>query len=320
MFGFKQKKQDSAVRDTNPEPTPTLKQGLKRTRTGLFSGLFSCGKKLELNVVTLEDMQDRLLLADVGVKTTDQVIRSLTEFKTTETSVSAESVIKQVLLENLLPVQQPLSIDCDNRPFMILVVGVNGVGKTTTIGKMAKRFQSEDKRVMLAAGDTFRAAAVEQLKIWGDRNEIKVIAQGQGANPGAVIYDALASARANNIDVMIVDTAGRLHNKDNLMEEMKKIYRIVDKFDPNLSKEVLLVLDASTGQNAVNQARQFHEAIGISGIALTKLDGTAKGGIIFSLANELGIPVRFIGMGEQAKDLSEFNASDFINALLDSEE
>ena len=316
MFGFKRKKQDNAVNVTNPEPTPRLKQGLKRTR----SGLFSCGKKLELNAVTLEDMENRLLLADVGIKTTDQVIRSLTEFKTTETSVSVESVIKQVLLENLLPAQRPLSVNCDNRPFMILVVGVNGVGKTTTIGKMAKRFQSGGKRVMLAAGDTFRAAAVEQLKIWGDRNEIKVIAQGQGADSGAVIYDALASARANDIDVLIADTAGRLHNKDNLMEEMKKIYRIGDKFDPNLSKEVLLVLDAGTGQNAVNQARQFHEAIGISGIALTKLDGTAKGGIIFSLASELGIPVRFIGLGEQAEDLREFNASDFINALLDSEE
>jgi fused signal recognition particle receptor len=227
--------------------------------------------------------------------------------------------MKQVLMDVLEPVQQPLSVETDSTPFLVLVVGVNGVGKTTTIGKMAKRFQAQGKSVMLAAGDTFRAAAIEQLQVWGERNEIKVISQSHGSDSGAVIFDGLQSARANNIDVLIADTAGRLHNKDNLMEEMKKIYRIGDKFDPDLKREVLLVLDAGTGQNAVSQAKQFHQAIGITGMALTKLDGTAKGGIIFSLAKELNIPVRFIGVGEQVDDLREFNASDFIDALLEDD-
>ncbi len=317
MFGFKRKNNDSSTQDATKETTPKLKDGLKRTRSGLFGGLFSRSKKLDIDSATLEELEDRLLIADVGMHTTDQVMTALQAFKTTDAEQTPQTVMKQVLLDVLQPVQQPLATDTPNAPFLILVVGVNGVGKTTTIGKMAKRFQAQGKRVMLAAGDTFRAAAIEQLQVWGERNDIRVIAQSHGADSGAVIFDALQSARANNIDILIADTAGRLHNKDNLMEEMKKIYRIGDKFDSDLKREVLLVLDAGTGQNALSQAKQFHEAIGITGLALTKLDGTAKGGIIFSLANELNIPVRFIGVGEQVDDLREFNASDFIDALLE---
>ncbi|GJM04712.1 MAG: hypothetical protein DHS20C09_07030 [marine bacterium B5-7] len=318
MFGLKRKKgANKAVAASNE--TATLSDRLKRTRTGLFGGLFSRNKAV-IDNATLEELEDRLLLADIGIKTTDQVIQLLkAESKTNSTENPLEQ-LKKVLLPALKPVEKALSIpDIPNKPYLILVVGVNGVGKTTTIGKLAKRLQSEGKSVMLAAGDTFRAAAIEQLQEWGDRNKIKVIAQTHGSDSGAVIFDALKSARSNNIDVLIADTAGRLHNKDNLMEEMKKIHRIGDKFDADLQSEVLLVLDAGTGQNALIQAKQFNEMIGVDGIVLTKLDGTAKGGIVFSLADELNIPIRFIGIGEQIEDLRPFDAAEFIDALLVAE-
>tara|TARA_R110002072_G_scaffold21902_8_gene77244 strand:- start:1008 stop:1967 length:960 start_codon:yes stop_codon:yes gene_type:complete len=318
VFGLKRKK-DAKKATAASNESATLSDRLKRTRTGLFGGLFS-RNKVEIDDATLEELEDRLLLADIGIKTTDQVIQLLkAESKTNSTENPLEQ-LKKVLLPALKPVEKALSIpDIPNKPYLILVVGVNGVGKTTTIGKLAKRLQAEGKSVMLAAGDTFRAAAIEQLQEWGDRNKIKVVAQTHGSDSGAVIFDALKSARSNNIDVLIADTAGRLHNKDNLMEEMKKIHRIGNKFDADLQSEVLLVLDAGTGQNALIQAKQFNEMIGVDGIVLTKLDGTAKGGIVFSLADELNIPIRFIGVGEQIEDLRPFVAAEFIDALLVAE-
>lgn len=318
MFGLTRKKDAKNPEESSNEKA-TLADRLKRTRTGLFGGLFS-RKKNVIDNATLEELEDRLIIADIGVKTTDQVIQLLkAEAKKNATDNPVEQ-LKQVLLPTLTPVEKPLAIpDDSNKPYLILVVGVNGVGKTTTIGKLAKRLQAEGKNIMLAAGDTFRAAAIEQLQIWGERNDIKVVAQANGSDSGAVIFDALASARANNIDVLIADTAGRLHNKDNLMEEMKKIHRIGKKFDEALQSETLLVLDAGTGQNALAQAKQFNDNIGIDGIVLTKLDGTAKGGIVFSLADELNIPIRFIGVGEQIEDLRPFNAAEFIDALLVAE-
>lgn len=312
MFGLKKKREDE-------KQEATLSERLKRTRSGLFSGLFSRNKNV-IDNATLEELEDRMLMADIGVKTTDQVIQLLKSESKKNSDINPLEQLKQVLLPALEPVEKPLNIpETGNKPYLILVVGVNGVGKTTTIGKLAKRLQSEEKNVMLAAGDTFRAAAIEQLQVWGERNNISVVAQTHGSDSGAVIYDALESARAKNIDVLIADTAGRLHNKDNLMEEMKKIHRIGKKFDTDLQSEVLLVLDAGTGQNALIQAKQFNESIGIDGIVLTKLDGTAKGGIVFSLADELHIPIRFIGVGEQIEDLRPFNASEFIDALLVAE-
>jgi len=319
VFGLKRKSGAKNPAASSNE-SATLSDRLKRTRTVLFGGLFS-RKKIVIDNATLEELEDRLLLADIGVKTTDQIIQLLkAQSKNDSKKNSTENPLeqlKQVLLPALKPVEKTMTIpDIQNKPYLILVVGVNGVGKTTTIGKLAKRLQNEGKSVMLAAGDTFRAAAIEQLKVWGDRNKIKVIAQTHGSDSAAVIFDALKSARSNNIDVLIADTAGRLHNKDNLMEEMKKIHRIGNKFDIDLQSEVLLVLDAGTGQNALIQAKQFNEMIGIDGIVLTKLDGTAKGGIVFSLADELNIPIRYIGVGEQVEDLQPFNAAEFIDALL----
>ena len=319
MFGLKRNKTAESDESSTSGTSSTLNSGLKRTRSGLFGGLFSRTKLVKLNQDILNDLEDRLLIADVGMQTTDQVIHTLSQIKAEE-EADPRALIKEILLPILESVSAPLNVETDNKPYLILVVGVNGVGKTTTIGKIAKRLQNECKKVMLAACYTFRAAAIEQLQVWGERNNIKVVAQSHGSDSGAVIYDALSSARANNIDVLIADTAGRLHNKDNLMEEMKKIHRIGDKFDANLPREVLLVLDAGTGQNALVQAKQFNEAIGIDGLVLTKLDGTAKGGIIFPLASELNKPVRFIGVGEQIDDLRTFNASEFIDALLAEDE
>lgn len=314
MFGFKKK---SAEKDSKKEPVrASLSDRLQRTRSGLFGELFSRNKTI-IDNTTLEELEDRLIMADFGIKTTAQVIQLLkAESKNNPEGNPAEQ-LKQVLLPTLEQVERPLTIpDTSNKPFLILVIGVNGVGKTTTIGKLAKRLQTEGKSVMLAAADTYRAAAIEQLQIWGERNKVQIIAQTHGSDSGAVIFDALESARAKNTNVLIADTAGRLHNKDNLMEEMKKIHRLGNKFDPDLQREVLLVLDAGTGQNALVQAKQFNESVGVDGIVLTKLDGTAKGGIVFSLADELNIPIRFIGVGEQVDDLRPFNASEFIDALL----
>jgi len=259
-------------------------------------------------------------MADVGVEATTSIISQLEDRINEEKLDSGEAVqaaLREILADLLVGVEQPLELKSDKKPTVILMVGVNGVGKTTTIGKLAKRYQSEGKRVMLAAGDTFRAAAVEQLQVWGERNNVPVVAQHTGADSASVLFDALQSAQAKGVDVLIADTAGRLQNKDNLMQELQKVVRVMQKIDPSAPHEVMLVLDAGTGQNAVSQARLFGEAVGVTGISLTKLDGTAKGGIIFAIAKQFGLPIRFIGVGEQIDDLRPFEAKAFVDALFD---
>jgi fused signal recognition particle receptor len=314
VFDFK--KNSKKLKSENKTETSSLSVQLKKTRASLFGMLFS--KKTPIDDTIINELEDRFLLADVGIKTTDLIIRLLTAtIKKKSDVLCFNEQIKQALLPLLKSVEQNFTIPKNiSKPYLVLVVGVNGVGKTTTVGKLTKYIKSENKSVLLAAADTFRAAATEQLNIWGERNNVKVISQINGSDPGAVIYDALQSARANNIDVLIVDTAGRLHNKKNLMDEIKKINRISDKFDITIKKEILLVLDAGTGQNAVTQTKQFKESIGVDGIILTKLDGTAKGGIVFRLADELNIPIKFIGIGEKIDDLQKFKATKFIDALL----
>jgi fused signal recognition particle receptor len=256
-------------------------------------------------------------MADVGVDATLEIIEGLTKRVSRKELTSPEALqeaLQQELLALLQPCERALDVSAA-KPYVILMVGVNGVGKTTTIGKLARRFQSEGRSVMLAAGDTFRAAAVEQLQVWGERNNVPVVAQHTGADSASVIYDALQAAQARNVDVLIADTAGRLHNKDNLMEELRKVVRVMGKLDDQAPHEVMLVLDAGTGQNALAQASHFQEAVGVTGLSLTKLDGTAKGGIIFAIARKLGLPIRFIGVGEAAEDLRPFVADDFIRAL-----
>ena len=268
----------------------------------------------------LEDIETQLLMADVGVEATRRIIDDLTEKSERKELKDAQALmdrLRLLLSEILEPCSAPLELT--HKPHVILMVGVNGVGKTTTIGKLAKKFQQDGKSVMLAAGDTFRAAAVEQLQVWGERNNIHVTAQHTGADSASVIYDALQSAQRRDIDVLIADTAGRLHTKSNLMDELAKVKRVMHKLDPSAPHEVMLVVDAGTGQNALNQAEQFHKSINLTGVTITKLDGTAKGGIIFALADKLEIPIRFIGVGEGIDDLREFNASDFIEALFGSE-
>ena len=296
-----------------------LKSQLKRTRSGLGGVLASIplGQKA-INDDLLEEIEASLLMADIGIDATTDVIRRLTEsleHHELNDSEALETALKQELLSILEPCCQPLHIPNQGQPFVILVVGVNGAGKTTTIGKMAKRLQAQGFSVMLAAGDTFRAAAVEQLQTWGERNNIHVVAQHTGADSASVIYDGVQSAQAKGIDVLIADTAGRLHTKSNLMEELKKIKRIMGKLDETAPHEVLLVLDAGTGQNAISQAKLFNETVPLTGMALTKLDGTAKGGVIFALAKQLGIPIRFIGIGEGIDDLQDFDAESFVEAL-----
>lgn len=296
-----------------------LKRGLGKTRGGLTEFLthLALGRKA-IDRDLLEDIEAQLLMADIGVTATAEIVADLTE-SLERNQLGDVGALTERLREHLCallePVSHPLKISADHKPFVILVVGVNGVGKTTTIGKLAKRLQNQGLSVMLAAGDTFRAAAVEQLQTWGERNNIPVIAQHTGADSASVIFDGLQSAQARNIDVLIADTAGRLHTKSNLMEELAKIKRIMAKLDPSAPHEVLLVLDAGTGQNAINQTRQFNEAVGVTGLVLTKLDGTAKGGIIFALAKQFGIPVRYIGVGESIDDLQDFDARRFIDAL-----
>ncbi|BCX89330.1 fused signal recognition particle receptor [Methylomarinovum tepidoasis] len=296
-----------------------LKSGLGKTRKGLTGFLASlplAGRELDEEL--LEEIETHLLMADVGVEATEAIIDRLKACLSRQQLKDQETVMQalhDVLLEILEPCSRPLRIDPAHKPFVILVVGVNGVGKTTTIGKLAKRLQRQGHSVMLAAGDTFRAAAVEQLKVWGERNQVPVVAQHTGADSASVIYDALQAAKARGIDVLIADTAGRLHTKSNLMEELAKIKRIMAKLDPTAPHEVLLVLDATTGQNAISQAEQFNQAVGVTGIALTKLDGTAKGGVIFALAKRFGIPIRFIGIGEGIDDLQDFDARAFVDAL-----
>jgi len=301
-----------------------LKSGLRRTGSSFSEGvgtLFLGRKEIDDNL--LEDLETSLLVADVGIEATQHIIGNLTKRvsrKELKDSSALYVALQDELKALLLTSSKPLQIDTHKKPFVILMVGVNGVGKTTTIGKLAKKYQDEGKSVLLAAGDTFRAAAVEQLQVWGDRNNVAVIAQHTGADSASVLYDALQAAQARNVDVLIADTAGRLHNKEHLMEELKKVVRVLRKLDPAAPHEVMLVLDAGTGQNALTQAKHFQEAVGVTGITLTKLDGTAKGGIIFAISRQCQLPIRFIGVGEQAEDLREFDADEFIRALFEKDE
>ncbi|WP_410678688.1 signal recognition particle-docking protein FtsY [Citrobacter europaeus] len=299
-----------------------LKRSLLKTKENLGSGFISLfrGKKIDDDL--FEELEEQLLIADVGVETTRKIIANLTEGASRKQLKDAEALyglLKDEMGEILAKVDEPLNVD-GKTPFVILMVGVNGVGKTTTIGKLARQFEQQGKSVMLAAGDTFRAAAVEQLQVWGQRNNIPVIAQHTGADSASVIFDAIQAAKARNVDVLIADTAGRLQNKSHLMEELKKIVRVMKKLDEDAPHEVMLTIDASTGQNAISQAKLFHEAVGLTGITLTKLDGTAKGGVIFSVADQFGIPIRYIGVGERIEDLRPFKADDFIEALFARED
>ncbi len=346
MFGFKKNKPPV---ETSPETLPQespgdaipvpgffarLKTQLMRTRQGLTEGVADLilGKK-QIDAEVLEDLEVRLLSADVGVEATQAIIANLTA-RVARKQLNDTDALFAALRENMLAILNPVSVPLvvatnpptDNpagksRPFVMLMVGINGAGKTTTIGKLAKRLQGQGHSVMLAAGDTFRAAAVEQLQVWGERNNIAVIAQransnGGNADPASVAYDAVQAAQARGVDVLLVDTAGRLHTQTNLMEELKKVKRVIAKLDVTAPHEIMLVVDASIGQNALNQAQQFHQAVGLTGITLTKLDGTAKGGIIFAIAQKTGLPIRYIGVGESIDDLREFNAVEFVDALL----
>jgi len=318
-----------AAPEPEPEPAPEpqisvferIKQGLGKTRASLTGGLadlFSVGKKIDEEL--LEEIETTLLMADVGVTATSEIIDSLTD-KLERNQLKDGEALRKALRDELhgllADVTKPLEIDADKKPYVILMVGVNGVGKTTTIGKLSKKFQAEGKSVMLAAGDTFRAAAVEQLQVWGERNNVPVVAQETGSDSASVIFDAIQSAQSRGTDVVIADTAGRLQNKENLMNELAKVVRVMKKLDESAPHEVMLVLDAGTGQNALSQAQVFQQAVGVSGITLTKLDGTAKGGIVFAIARQLQLPIRFIGVGEQAEDLRSFDAETFVDALFD---
>jgi len=300
-----------------------LKKGLLKTRVNIgsgFSSIFS-GKKIDDDL--FEDLETQLLTADLGVDTTMKLIDSLTDAadrKQLKDGDALYELMKQEMAAMLKTAEQPLEIPADKKPFVILMVGVNGVGKTTTIGKLAKQFQNEGKSVMLAAGDTFRAAAVEQLQVWGERNSIPVVAQHTGADSASVVFDAFQAAKARNIDVLIADTAGRLQNKDNLMQELEKIARVMKKIDPDAPHEVMLTIDAGTGQNAISQVNLFNQCVGLTGITLSKLDGTAKGGVIFAVADKFNIPIRYIGVGESIDDLRTFKSDDFIEALFSQDE
>ncbi|HEK3153418.1 TPA: signal recognition particle-docking protein FtsY [Proteus mirabilis] len=299
-----------------------LKKGLLKTRQNLGSGFMGLFRGKKIDDELFEELEEQLLIADVGMDTTSKIINSLTQHASRKDLKDAESLygkLREEMGDILNKVDKPLNIE-GKKPFVILMVGVNGVGKTTTIGKLARQYQAEGKSVMLAAGDTFRAAAVEQLQVWGERNHIPVIAQHTGADPASVIFDAIQSAQAKGVDVLIADTAGRLQNKSHLMEELKKIVRVMKKLDEEAPHEVMLTLDASTGQNAVSQAKLFNETVGLTGLTLTKLDGTAKGGVIFSIADQFGIPIRYIGVGEGIEDLRPFKADEFIEALFAREE
>ncbi|MGB7290327.1 MAG: signal recognition particle-docking protein FtsY [Candidatus Macondimonas sp.] len=310
-----------------PAPVTTLgwlgriRAGLSKTRAGLAEGLgtlFLGGKRLDDTL--LEELETRLLVADVGLDATRRILDGLTEKLGRKDLLTPEVVMNTLAADMtalLAPCEQPLRIPGDGpKPFVILVVGINGAGKTTTIGKLAHHLKTEGRSVLLAAGDTFRAAAVEQLQTWGGRNDVPVVAQHTGADSASVIFDAVAAGQARGMDVVIADTAGRLHTQSNLMQELAKIKRVLAKLDPAAPHEVLLVVDGGTGQNALNQAQQFHQAVGLTGVAITKLDGTAKGGMLFAIAQKLGVPIRFIGVGEGIEDLQPFVADDFVAALL----
>lgn len=329
MFGFGKRKAKTEIQEPAEQQTPEEKQGLftrlktrlAKTRSNLTDGLADIllGKK-SIDDDLLEELETLLITADVGVEASTRIIDDLTEkVKRNELSDPAalSSVLKADLLQILESCEQPVTPSAEGRPQVILMVGINGAGKTTTIGKLAKRLQEEGQSVMLAAGDTFRAAAVEQLQTWGERNSIPVIAQHTGADSASVIFDALQAATSRKIDVLIADTAGRLHTKTNLMEELSKIARVMKKIDPEAPHEVMLVVDATTGQNAVSQATEFNNSVGLTGITLTKLDGTAKGGVVFAIAEKLKVPIRFIGVGEAIEDLRHFESNEFVDALFE---
>lgn len=319
IFSFLKRQRDT--RQEQPDTDAPLEKKLKRTRSTFKDNLlgFLRGKK-PIDPELMEELENQLIMADVGVDATSTIMASL-EAKVSGAkladSEALQAALQQELQRLLEPVEQPLVIPDQATPFVILVVGVNGSGKTTTIGKLAKQLQIGGKSVMLAAGDTFRAAAVEQLQTWGERNKVPVIAQKTGSDSASVIFDALQSATAKNIDVLIADTAGRLHTQAGLMDELKKVKRVLGKLDPSAPHETLIVLDGGTGQNALSQAREFHAAMDLTGLVITKLDGTAKGGIVFAIADTLGIPIRFIGVGEQVDDLEVFEATRFVAALTD---
>jgi len=325
MFGFGKKSPkpivDTAATPDNPGLFASLRERLSKTRSGLSKGLAALlsGRKA-IDAELLDDIETQLIRADIGLEATDDLINDLTERTARQELASPDALFATLqarMTDMLDAVNLPLTLATDQRPFVILMVGVNGAGKTTTVGKLAHRFKAQGRSVMLAAADTFRAAAVEQLTVWGERNDTPVIAQAAGADPASVAFDALNSARAKGVDVLLIDTAGRLHTQRHLMDELKKIKRVIGKLDDSAPHEILLTLDAATGQNALNQARQFHDAIGVTGINLTKLDGTAKGGVIFAIAKALNIPIRFIGVGEGIADLRPFNAAEFVAALFD---
>lgn len=295
-----------------------LKRGLARTKESIGSGFVSLFRGKSIDDELFEELETQLLVADVGMNTTVKIINQLTETSNRKQLKDGEALyqlLKEQMTDILTKVDSPLTLTSPEGPFVILMVGVNGVGKTTTIGKMAKQFQQQGKKVMLAAGDTFRAAAVEQLQVWGERNDIPVVAQQTGSDSASVIFDAFQSAKAKNVDVLIADTAGRLQNKEHLMEELKKVVRVMKRIAPDAPHEIMLTLDAGTGQNAVSQTKLFHEAVGLTGISLTKLDGTAKGGVIFAIADQFDIPIRYVGIGEGIDDLRPFASKEFVDAL-----
>ncbi|UXZ04777.1 signal recognition particle-docking protein FtsY [Moraxella nasicaprae] len=301
-----------------------MKAGLSKSSKNLTEGLVNVlvgGKEIDDEL--FEEVEDQLLVADIGVNATNRIIKNLTEQTARGDLIYSHSLykaLKSELTQILAPKVEPLVIDTNKKPYVILMVGVNGVGKTTTIGKLAKRLQGEGKSVMLAAGDTFRAAATEQLQVWGERNGIPVVAQGHGSDSASVIFDAMQSAKAKGIDVLIADTAGRLQNKTHLMNELEKVVRVMKKADETAPHETMIVLDAGTGQNAINQVQVFSEAVNLTGISITKLDGTAKGGVVFNIAQNTDIPIRFIGVGEGIDDLQPFEPTEFVDALLDKDE
>lgn len=314
---------EPAAADTSlPEPPASPEAAVKQAVGGnffarSFNALFSRNPKLDADL--LDELETALISADVGVRASAEIMADIRKrFKAREFADSGEllAALRTRLLEILEPVKRPLQIDAGKKPFVVLTVGVNGVGKTTTIGKLARRFQHDGHGVMLAAGDTFRAAAVQQLQIWGERNGVAVISQGQDADPASVAFDALQSAKSRGFDVLIADTAGRLHTQSHLMAELGKIKRVLAKLDAEAPHEVLLIIDGTTGQNAINQCRAFHEAVGVTGLVVTKLDGSAKGGVLFALAREFGIPIRFIGLGEKPEDLRVFEPQAYVDALL----